>query len=107
MRVVRSYLIGEYRENKLTSSSDRIIVTPEEEAAEMQRCVELNNAWNGSIAEVRKERLEKEWKERQEYILSRLELKRERDEEALRAANELVQLEKVGFFVDYELYRQC
>lgn len=80
---------------KATSTADHVIVTPEEEAAEMQQCIELNNAWNASIAEIRNKRLETAKNERQEFILTRLELKREREEEAMRAAEELVRMEKV------------
>lgn len=36
--------------------------------------------------------------ERQEFILNRVELKREREEEAKRAAEEMVRLEKVCLF---------
>lgn len=64
----------------------------------MQQCIESNNAWNASIAEIRNTRLEKAMNERQEFILSRLELKREREEEAMRAAEEMVRLEKVCLF---------
>lgn len=81
----------------VTSTADRIIVTPEEAAAEMQQCIDLNNAWNASIAEIRNKRLEKAMNERQEFILTRLEMKREREEEAMRAAEELVRIEKVCF----------
>lgn len=85
--------------DKATSTADHVIVTPEEEAAEMQQCIELNNAWNESIAELRNKRLEQAMNERKEFILSRLELKREREEEARRAAEEVVRLEKVGLDV--------
>lgn len=95
MRAIRSYLIEETKLVKATTTADHVVVTPEEEAAEMHQCIELNNAWNASIAEIRNKRLEKEMKERQEFILTRLELKQQREEEALRAAEELVRLEKV------------
>lgn len=97
MRAVRSYLFQEVRVNKATSTADHVIVTPEEEAADLQRCIELNAAWNASIAEIRNKRLEKEMIERQEYILSRLELKREREEREMLKAEEMVRLEKVCF----------
>ncbi len=85
--------------DKATSTADHVIVTPEEEAAEMQQYIELNNAWNESIAELRNKRLEQAMNERKEFILSRLELKREREEETRRAAEEVVRLEKVGLDV--------
>lgn len=95
VRAVRSYLLKETTLRKAISSADHIIVTPEEAAAEMQRCFELNNEWNADIAEIRNQRLEKEMKEQRDLILSRLALKRQRDEDALLAAEELVRLEKV------------
>lgn len=97
VRAVRSYLLEETRLKKATTSVDHIVVTPEEEAAEMLRCIELNDAWNANIAEIRNKRLQMQRKEREEYILSRLELKEQREDEALRAADELVRLEKVCF----------
>lgn len=89
--------------NKVKSTADHIVVTPEEEAAEMQKCIELNEAWNASIAEIRNQRLEKQAKERQEFILSRLELKQEREEEARRTADELVRIEKVCSFGEFDI----
>lgn len=97
VRAVRTYLFEEVRVNLATSTADHIVVTPEKEATDMQRCIELNVEWNASIAEIRNRRLEKEMNERQEYILSRLELKRQREEDARLAAEEMVRLEKVCF----------
>lgn len=102
MRAVKGYLVQEMLINKVTSSADHVILTPEEEAAEIQQAIELNNAWNASIAEIRNQRLEKVMNERQEYILSRLELKREREEEAMRVANEAVRLEKVEILFRFD-----
>ncbi|XP_037038724.1 probable 28S ribosomal protein S26, mitochondrial [Bradysia coprophila] len=94
VKAVRLYLIEEIKLKKASSTADHVVITPEEEAADMQHCIELNNAWNASIAELRNKRLEQQMIERQEVILQQLELKREREEEERRAAEEVVRLEK-------------
>lgn len=61
----------------------------------MQQCIELNNAWNASIAEIRNKRLDAKLNERQEFILNRLELKENRDEQLRQASEKCVRREKV------------
>lgn len=99
VRAVRSYLIEEIRLDKATSTADHVIVTPEEEAAEMQQCIELNNAWNASIAEIRNNRLKEAMKKRQDFILAELESKQKRDQKTLVTARETVLREKVCLLI--------
>lgn len=81
---------------QLTSSADHLVVTPEEELAEFERSNHLNDEWNAAIAVEREQRLARKLSDRKEYILTRLELKEERDAAALREAEEIVRREKVG-----------
>lgn len=82
------------RAQKLTSTADHLVVTPEEELAELERCRHLNDAWNATIAAERSERLERQLADRQAFILQRLELKEAREAAALAEAEEIVRREK-------------
>lgn len=95
LRAVRLFLIEEYAAKLDITTSDHLVVTPEEEAAELEACIRENEKWNESIALVRAERIEKNLAERRKFILERLELKEERQREVIEKANELVRLEKV------------
>lgn len=55
----------------------------------------LNDAWNAEVAKGREIRLKKEKEERETYILSRLDLKKEREDKARRRADEMVRKEMV------------
>lgn len=95
IRAIRSYLIEEVNLQKLTSTADHLVVSPEEELAEFEESNALNAAWNSQIAAERKVRLDKQLADRKEYILSRLELKEERDRLAREQVEETVRREKV------------
>lgn len=94
VKAVRAYLFEEVKLKKATSTADRVVITPEEEAADMQRCIDLNNAWNASIAEIRNERIATKMRRKQVIIAKNLEKNREQMEEALLIAEEAIQLEK-------------
>lgn len=100
MRAVRSYLMQEVITKKLTSTVDHLVVTPEEEAADYAACIRANDKWNAAIAEEREKRLESLAAERREYILTRLELKEERDRIAFETAEKTVRREKVHFRIN-------
>lgn len=95
MRAIRSYLIEECRVQRLTTTADHVVVTPEEELAEFEESHRLNAEWNATIALERDQRLAKKVAERRAYILERLELKKEREAAALAEAEEIVRREKV------------
>lgn len=95
IRAVRSYLMEEVQTKRLTSSADHLVVTPEEEQAQFEACLRANDEWNSKIAGERELRLNAQLAERREYIATRLELKEEREREALQAAEEIVRKEKV------------
>lgn len=95
VRAVRSYLMEEVITRKLTSTADHLVVTPEEEAADFEACIRANEEWNAAIATERQQRLDRVAAERREFILTRLELKEERDRIALDTAEQVVRREKV------------
>lgn len=89
----------EVQTKRLTSSADHLVVTPEEELAEFESCLRANDEWNAKIAGERELRLNAQLAERREYIETRLELKVEREREALLAAEEIVRKEKVCVYL--------
>lgn len=91
-------MFEEVRLKNLTSSADHLVVSPEEELAQFEAAIALNDEWNAKIAVEREARLAKRLAERKEYILTRLELKEERDQLAREQAEELVRREKVTKF---------
>lgn len=99
IRAIRSYLIEEVSTQKLHSTADHLVVSPEEELAEFETSIALNAAWNAQIAAERQVRLDKQLAERKKYILTRLELKEERDRAAREQTEETVRREKVYFCV--------
>lgn len=95
IRALRSYLMEECQAQRLITSADHVVITPEEELADQEASIRLNDEWNSKIASERNQRIEAKLAERREFILSRLELKEEREKEAFIAAEELVRKEKV------------
>lgn len=77
-----------------TSRSNQIIVTPEEEAADLYRRFDLNDAWNAECAALRHERLAKEKEKRHEFLLKRAEDRENMDAEKFRLSENLVRHEK-------------
>lgn len=68
--------------------------TPADEEAEYQRCSALNEDWNLEISKIRNERIAKENAERREYIQSRLERKKVREQMQYEAVEAKVREEK-------------
>ncbi|XP_017863592.1 PREDICTED: probable 28S ribosomal protein S26, mitochondrial [Drosophila arizonae] len=93
LRSVRQYLREEVVRQQETSTADHIVLTPEQEEAEFQRCVEVNAAWNAKIAKEREVRLAKEREEKVAYVQERLEAGKLREEERRERANERVRYE--------------
>jgi len=69
------------------------VLTPEQEEAEFQKCIEANAAWNAAIAKERDQRLAKEREEKVAYVQERLEARQVREEERKEQANQRVLLE--------------
>lgn len=81
--------------NRKTSTADHLVLTPEQEEAEFQKCVAENEAWNAKIAQEREARLQKEAAEREAYVARKLEEARIKQEEERERIEEIVRLEKV------------
>ncbi|XP_053953434.1 probable 28S ribosomal protein S26, mitochondrial [Anastrepha ludens] len=94
MRSLRQYLREEVLRLNATTTADHIVLTPEQEEAEFQRCLLENEAWNQTIAAERNERLQKERERQAVEIRERLEAARLRGEERLERAEEIVRREK-------------
>ncbi|CAD7005751.1 unnamed protein product [Ceratitis capitata] len=93
MRSLRQYLREEVLRLNVTTTADHIVLTPEQEEAEFQRCMQENEAWNQKIAVERNERLQRELEEKAVEIRQRLEAARIREEERLERADEVVRRE--------------
>nr|XP_016937603.1 probable 28S ribosomal protein S26, mitochondrial [Drosophila suzukii] len=93
LRSVRQFLREENVRIDETSTVDHIVLTPEQEEAEFQKCIEANAAWNAAIAKERDQRLAKEREEKVAYVQERLEARQVREEERKEQANQRVLLE--------------
>ncbi|XP_016937603.3 small ribosomal subunit protein mS26 [Drosophila suzukii] len=93
LRSVRQFLREENVRIDETSTVDHIVLTPEQEEAEFQKCIEANAAWNAAIARERDQRLAKEREEKVAYVQERLEARQVREEERREQANQRVLLE--------------
>lgn len=99
LRSVRQFLREENIRLDETSTADHFVLTPEQEEAEFQRCLQENEKWNREIALIREQRLAKEREEKAKYVEERLRLAREREEERMEKIEALVKKEKVGFLL--------
>ncbi|XP_068149638.1 small ribosomal subunit protein mS26 [Drosophila tropicalis] len=104
LRSVRQYLREEVIRYEETSTADHIVLTPEQEEAEFQRCLDENAAWNAAIAKERDIRLAKERDAKVVYVQERLEAKKLRDEERIERANARVlhEIEQSKTFITRE-----
>ncbi|XP_016956189.1 probable 28S ribosomal protein S26, mitochondrial [Drosophila biarmipes] len=93
LRSVRQFLREENVRHEETSTADHIVLTPEQEEAEFQKCLDANAAWNAAIAKERDQRLAKEREEKVAYVQERLEARQVREEERREQANQRVLLE--------------
>lgn len=96
MRSVRQYLREENQRIAETSTAGHFVLTAEQEEAEFQRCLQLNDKWNQEIALIREQRLAKERQEKIQYVQERLRAAEEREEERMEQIEELVRKEKVA-----------
>ncbi|XP_017111993.1 probable 28S ribosomal protein S26, mitochondrial [Drosophila elegans] len=93
LRSVRQFLREEVVRHEETSTADHIVLTPEQEEAEFQKCLDVNAAWNATIAKERDQRLAKEREEKVAYVQERLDARQVREEERKEQANQRVLLE--------------
>lgn len=94
MRSVRSYLREEVEKNKAISTAGHLIISPEDEALELERCRKINDEWNLECLKIREERNRKLAEEQKLKIAERLIAKEYRDAETLEKIEEIVRLEK-------------
>ncbi|KAH8379346.1 hypothetical protein KR009_004335 [Drosophila setifemur] len=90
LRSVRQFLREEVVRHEETSTADHIVLTPEQEEAEFQKCLDANATWNATIAKERDQRLAKEREEKVAYVQERLEARQLREEEQREQANQRV-----------------
>lgn len=95
MRAVRAFLREDYMIKSKLSSSDHIILTPEQEDEEFLRIKNANDEWNFEISKIRDARVARENAERKDFIMQRLDLKITREEQERERIEEIVRKEKV------------
>lgn len=100
MRAVRAFLREDYIAKSKLSSSDHIILTPEQEEEEFLRIKNANDEWNFEISKIRDARVAKENAERKEFILQRLDLKITREDQERERIEDIVRNEKVLIYTD-------
>lgn len=76
-----------------TSTADHIVLTPEKEEEEFQRCLNENAAWNALIASERNVRLANEREAKVAYVQERLDAYKLSQEERIERADKRIQYE--------------
>lgn len=101
---MRQFLREEVLRQQETSTADHIVLTPEKEEEEFQRCLNENAAWNAKIAGERDVRLAKEREEKVAYVQERLDAHKLIEEERLEQADKRIQYEiqQSKTFITYE-----
>lgn len=94
MRSVRLFLRDEAQRIRQTSSADHLVMTPEEEEAEFQKCVAVNEEWNQKIAGERNQRLADELQKTREYVDQKMQAHREKKEDHIENIDAIVKAEK-------------
>lgn len=90
---MRQFLREEVLRQQETSTADHIVLTPEKEEEEFQRCLDENAAWNALIASERNVRLANEREAKVAYVQERLDAHKLKEEERIERANTRVQYE--------------
>jgi hypothetical protein len=96
MRAVRGFFIKEVIKNKELSSTGKVLLTAEEEEAEFQKLLDINQKWNDDVALQRNARLVREANEQKQLIFERLERRELQEQERSEAIEAKVRLEKVN-----------
>lgn len=90
---MRQYLREEVLRQQETSTADHIVLTPEKEEEEFQRCLNENAAWNALIASERNVRLANEREAKVAYVQERLDAYKLSQEERIERADKRIQYE--------------
>lgn len=94
------------QENAMRRQQEEAVQEKVVDDHDFEKIKALNDAWNAKIAKKREIRLKKENEERESFILSRLEAKKEREAALGRAIDERVRKEMVGsaHYYQYKKY---
>lgn len=98
MKSLRSFFVADYKEKQNVTSSDHIVLTPEQEEAEFAKIKALNDEWNLEISKIRNDRLEQESAAKRELILHRLQAREKFEKERQAVLEVNVQKELVRIF---------
>lgn len=90
---MRQFLREEVLRQQETSTADHIVLTPEKEEEEFQRCLDENAAWNAIIASERNVRLANEREAKVAYVQERLDAYKLSQEERIERADKRIQYE--------------
>lgn len=90
---MRQFLREEVLRQQETSTADHIVLTPEKEEEEFQRCLNENAAWNALIASERNVRLANEREAKVAYVQERLDAYKLSQEERIERADKRIQYE--------------
>lgn len=101
---MRQYLREEVLRQQETSTADHIVLTPEKEEEEFQRCLNENAAWNALIASERNVRLANEREAKVAYVQERLDAYKLSQEERIERADKRIQyeIEQSKTFITHE-----
>lgn len=94
MRSVRLFLREEALRIRQTSSADHLVMTPEEEEAEFQKCIAINEEWNKKIDAERNQRLAEDLEKTKQYVDEKLGAYRERKEDHIENIDAIIKAEK-------------
>lgn len=109
MKSLRSFFVADYKQKQNVTSSDHIVLTPEQEEAEFAKIKALNDEWNFEISKIRNERLEQESAAKRELVLHRLQAREKFEKERLAVLEANVQKELVRicvFFCDFNFHQK-
>ncbi|KAH8411114.1 hypothetical protein KR222_003568 [Zaprionus bogoriensis] len=93
IRSVRQFLREEVVRHQETSTIDHIVLTPEQEEAEFQRCINENASWNALIAGEREVRRVKEREAKVAYVQERLDARQIWQEEQREQVDQRIRYE--------------
>lgn len=94
MRSLMQYFREEAKIKEQTSSADNIILSPEQEEEEFQRCMQENESWNAKIAQERELRLQNQRQQTAKAVQEHIEQAKAEEEERLAKIEAIVRREK-------------
>lgn len=98
MRSVRLFLREEHQRLIKMSTSEHYVLAKDDEEAEFQRCMEINDKWNEEAALLRNERLEREKLDMIRQAEETIEEAMEKERIRMSKIDERVSQQKVCFY---------